>query len=229
MGKVEIKFVKTHPDAVLPKCNHTGKAIGDTGYDLVCVENTIIPARNSAIVPIGIKVGYITPGYWFKVESRSGLSFKHSLLSHPGIVDNQYRGDMGVKVYNHSDKDYEFKKGDKIAQLVVYELIQPEISWIEEAVESERGEKGFGSSDELNISFINEKLKGKYLLSPVIIDNTSLNRYCKVIKRNEESQFVNTNIKVSASILSQLEKLHGISVEEFIKTFEAIILEENKQ
>ena len=144
---MEIKFVKTHEDAVLPQRNHSGGGIGDTGYDLVCVEDAFVDKNSSAIVPIGIKVGYISSGYWFKVESRSGLSFKHSLLAHPGIIDNQYRGDMGVKIYNHSDKDYEFKKGDKVAQLVVYELLEPMISWTDEVENTERGEKGFGSSD----------------------------------------------------------------------------------
>jgi len=144
---IEVKFVKTHIDAILPKCNHDGEGIGDTGYDLVCVEETLVPANSSAIIPTGLKVGYITPGYWFKIESRSGLSFKHSLLAHPGIVDCGYRGDTGVKIYNHSNINYLFEKGDKIAQLVVYELFQPQISWIEEVIKSERGEKGFGSSD----------------------------------------------------------------------------------
>lgn len=145
---MEIKFVKIHEDAQLPKCNNTGEGIGDSGYDLVCVEDTDIPFNGSAIVPVGIKVGYITPGYWFKVESRSGLSFKHSLLAHPGIIDNPYRGDMGVKMYNHGNSAYHFKKGDKVAQIVVYELIQPTISWTDEATETTRGEKGFGSSDQ---------------------------------------------------------------------------------
>ena len=58
-----------------------------------------------------------------------------------------YRGDMSVKVYNHSGQDYEFKKGDKVAQIVVYKLIQAQISWIDKAEETIRGEKGFGSSD----------------------------------------------------------------------------------
>jgi dUTP pyrophosphatase len=144
---VEIKFVKVHEDAVLPCQAHSGEITGDTGYDLYAVSPAIIPARGSGVVPVGIKVGYITPGFWFKVESRSGLSFKSGLLAHPGIIDNQYRGDMGVKMYNHSDKDFNFIKGDKIAQLVVYPLISAEINWVKQAQETERGEKGFGSSD----------------------------------------------------------------------------------
>lgn len=148
---VKIRFYKTHPDAQLPKRNHDSEYFGgngDSGYDLFCVEDTIIPQRGSKVVPVGIKVAFIEPGYWFKIESRSGLSFKHNLLSHPGIIDNQYRGDCGILIYNHSDKEYAFKKGDKVAQFVVYELIDAEVNWSTTSTvdETKRGEKGFGSS-----------------------------------------------------------------------------------
>lgn len=74
--------------------------------------------------------------------------FGNSLCLHNcGIVDNQYRGDCGVKLFNFGDKPVMLVKGDRIAQIVVYPLIQPQIDWIDEAIESERGEKGFGSSD----------------------------------------------------------------------------------
>ena len=83
------RFVKTHPDAQLPKKNNES----DTGFDVFSVEEVTIPARSSAVVPVGLKVGYIPEGYWFKVEGRSGLGFKHGILPHPGIIDNGYRGD----------------------------------------------------------------------------------------------------------------------------------------
>lgn len=99
------------------------------------------------IVPVGLNVGYITPGYWFRIEARSGLGFKYGLFPHFGIIDNGYRGDLGVKLYNTTNKDVYISKGDKIAQLVIYPLLSADLSWIDEAVTSERGENGFGSSD----------------------------------------------------------------------------------
>jgi dUTP pyrophosphatase len=147
MKKPLIKFFKTHPDAQLPKQNYKGEGIGDTGFDLICVEDTIVFANSSAIIPVGIKVAYIEPGYWFKIEARSGLGFVFNLEPHCGIIDNSYRGDCGVKIFNFNTKDYLFKKGDKVAQLIVYELIQPTIEWANEIEKTERGEKGFGSSD----------------------------------------------------------------------------------
>ena len=138
----KVQFVKVHPDAILPSKNHTS----DTGFDVYCVEDTVIPAHGSAVVPVGIKVGYIPSGYWFKVEGRSGLGFKHSLLPHPGIIDNEYRGDCGVKIYNFKYTDYAFKKGDRCAQFVFYINLDMELEWGTEAQSSARGEKGFGSS-----------------------------------------------------------------------------------
>ena len=145
----QVHFVKTHPDAILPKKNHPNPTTGDAGYDLFAVETTLIPAHGSAVVPVGMKLGYITPGYWFRIEARSGNGFKKSLEPHPGIIDNPYRGDLGVKLFNLSDKDQVIEKGAGTAQFIIYKMEDAEIKWIdEELVEAtERGEKGFGSSD----------------------------------------------------------------------------------
>tara|TARA_R110000751_G_scaffold98536_1_gene191597 strand:- start:1652 stop:2197 length:546 start_codon:yes stop_codon:yes gene_type:complete len=145
--EVELKFIKTHDDAVLPKANNTDEYTGDSGYDLTAIEDLTIPAGGSRVIPVGLKLGYVTPGFWFRIEPRSGLGFKHSIQPHLGVIDNGYRGDMGVKLYNFSDIAFVVRKGERIAQIVVYELLQPKIEWIEEAVDSARGEKGFGSSD----------------------------------------------------------------------------------
>ena len=151
MSNVSIKLKKTHPDAVLPVANNSQLAVGDTGYDLVAVEDTFIPRGSSEVVPVGLTLADITPGYWVRIEPRSGLGFKHSIQPHLGVIDNGYRGDLGVKLYNfnsdHQIDGHQVKKGDKIAQLVVYPLIQPQFSFSDEVTDTSRGAKGFGSSD----------------------------------------------------------------------------------
>lgn len=147
MFPVTINFVKTHPDAVLPKYNHSDPYTGDSGLDVTAVEDVIIPAKGWVTVPVGLKLGYVTPGYWFRVEGRSGMGFKRHVFPHFGIIDNPYRGDMGVKLYNFSDVNVYIFKGDKVAQLIVYPLIQANVEWTDQVVETVRGEKGFGSSD----------------------------------------------------------------------------------
>ena len=147
MNKISIKIKKTHPDAVLPQANNKEPGTGDSGFDLVSVDNVTIKARGSSIVPVGLTLADIDPGYWLRIEPRSGLGFKHSLQPHLGVIDNGYRGDLAVKLYNFSDVDYHVKPGDKIAQLVIYPLLQPYFEFSDEVTETSRGDKGFGSSD----------------------------------------------------------------------------------
>ncbi len=197
MRRVQVKFIKTHPDAILPTRNHgnrpiseqelnqitesmedyyqefalkSGRSISDvklniqaqqnyfdektkevfntcdSGYDIYCCEDVTIPARGNSEVETGIKLGYIDPGFWIRIEGRSGLGFKHSLFPHFGIIDNSYRGRMSIKVYNNSDTEYVVKKGDRIAQLVVYPVIDYVVDWTEEVQETPRGENNLGSS-----------------------------------------------------------------------------------
>lgn len=141
-----VKFVKTDPDAQLPQANNSSIGTGDSGYDLTSVADVLIPPGDSSVVPVGLKLGYIEHGYWFRIEPRSGLGFKHSLQPHLGVIDNGYRGDLGVKLYNFSKTSYTVRKGDRIAQFVVYPLLQPHCTWVDEAEKSDRGESGFGSS-----------------------------------------------------------------------------------
>ena len=136
-----LKFEKTHVDAILPVKNHDN----DTGLDVTSIEDITIPGRGSAVVSVGLKFAYIEPGFWVKIEGRSGLGFKHGIIPHPGIIDEGYRSDAGIKLYNLTDKDYEVKAGDRIAQFVVYQNYPVEVSY-GEIVDSDRGAKGFGSS-----------------------------------------------------------------------------------
>lgn len=145
---IKVQFVKTDHRAKLPKFNNVDPLTGDAGADLYSVDWGKVPARGSAIVDVGLKVGYIPPGWYFTIETRSGLGFKHGLMCHRGIIDTMYRGDLSVKVYNHSDNDYPYEPGTRIAQICFHRLTQPEFDWIDEkdVVATVRGEKGFGSS-----------------------------------------------------------------------------------
>ncbi len=147
MFPVDIKFVKTHELAVLPQYNHSDPYTGDSGLDVTAVEEVTIPPKGWNVVPVGLKLGYLTPGYWFRVEGRSGVGFKKHIFPHFGIIDNPYRGDMGIKLYNFGTEPQTFKPGDKVAQLIIYPLIQANVSFVDEVSETKRGEKGFGSSD----------------------------------------------------------------------------------
>ena len=135
-------FEKTHPNAQLPK----KASPEDAGWDVFVVEDCIIPAKGSAVVNIGLKLAYLDEGYWIKVESRSGLAFKSDIIAFQGVIDNPYRGNVGIKLFNFSNTDYNVKVGDRVAQLVIYyENIDFGVEW-GKVVQTNRGSNGFGST-----------------------------------------------------------------------------------
>jgi dUTP pyrophosphatase len=138
----KIVFEKIHPDAKLPH-----KSIKkDVGWDLYSIEEKIISPKNSEIVKVGLKLAYLDEGYWIKVESRSGLAFKNDIVAFQGVIDNQYRGEIGIKLFNFGNENYNVKSGDRIAQLVVYyENIDFSVEW-GKITPSIREDKGFGST-----------------------------------------------------------------------------------
>jgi len=139
---IRIHFIKTHPDAILP----SKKNVNDTGYDLSSVDEVVVPAKGSAVVPTGLQVAKTEKGLWYLILPRSGMGFKHSIQPHLGVIDNEYRGDLGVKLYNFSDVDYKVSKGDRVAQIAYFPLLCIEPTWATETDETTRGSNGFGSS-----------------------------------------------------------------------------------
>jgi dUTP pyrophosphatase len=142
MSEILIKFKQLHPEAKLPTKAHPT----DTGYDLFCVTETLVPARGNAVVPVGISVVDVTPGYWYLILPKSGLGFKHKLQPHLGVIDNGYRSSLDVQIYNFSDKDYTYNVGDKVAQLAFYPIVHASTEWSDEVTTTDRGANGFGST-----------------------------------------------------------------------------------
>ena len=142
MNNIEIKFIKLHEDAVLPTKAHTT----DTGYDLHCVADTVIEPGSSSVVPVGLQVGYVTPGYWYLVLPKSGLGFKHHLQPHLGVIDQSYTGSLDIKMYNFGTTPYTFKVGNKVAQIAFFPVVAPTVGWTSKSTETDRGSNGFGSS-----------------------------------------------------------------------------------
>ena len=122
----------------------------DAGFDLKVPRNIphsdlTVPARGSLIIDTGVHIA-IPEGYVGMITSKSGLCFKHSLLT-TGTIDTGYTGSIKVKIYNASDVEYQFWKGDKIAQLVI-KAIHPDNKLVHVTTleETERGDGGFGST-----------------------------------------------------------------------------------
>lgn len=77
---------------------------------------------------------------------RSGLAWKNSIDVGAGVIDEDYRGNIGVVLFNLSDVDFNVTRGDRIAQLLLEKIITPEVVEVEELIETERGDGGFGST-----------------------------------------------------------------------------------
>lgn len=81
-----------------------------------------------------------------RIAPRSGLAAKHSIDTGAGVIDADYRGPVKVILFNFSDKDFEVKTGDRIAQLILERIYNPEVVVVEKLQESVRGSGGFGST-----------------------------------------------------------------------------------
>lgn len=116
----------------------------DAGYDIYAREGKVVPARGSAIFDTGVHIE-LPYGSVGMLKSKSGLNVKHGITSE-GVLDVGYTGSICVKLYNHSDVDYEVRQGDKISQLVVMPILMTELELVDRLDETGRGNNGFGSS-----------------------------------------------------------------------------------
>ena len=81
-----------------------------------------------------------------RIAPRSGLAVKHFIDTGAGVIDADYRGQIKVLLFNHSEVDFEIKEGDIISQLVIERIYTPEVLVVEQLEESIRGTGGFGST-----------------------------------------------------------------------------------
>lgn len=117
----------------------------DAGFDFYALHGITIPARSYAIVDTGVHWQPDALCY-MKIESRSGLAVKNGLEKGAGTIDMKYTGEIKVKIRNETDKDYTVRAGDKIAQGVVTMLPKIKDVVVKKLEETDRGDKGFGSS-----------------------------------------------------------------------------------
>jgi dUTP pyrophosphatase len=138
------RFYKQDKDAIPPFRPESGSA----GYDLSSVQDVVIPGHSQAIADTGI-VFEMPNDCYGRVAPRSGLAAKFSIDVLAGVVDSSYRSTVKVILYNHSEKEFVVKKGDRIAQLIFERIYTPnlfEVDSIEKLSTSDRGTNGFGST-----------------------------------------------------------------------------------
>ncbi|KAH9218982.1 dUTPase-like protein [Leptodontidium sp. 2 PMI_412] len=115
------------------------------GYDLYAAKDTVVPSRGKVLVDTDISMA-VPEGTYGRIAPRSGLASKHMIDTGAGVIDADYRGQVKVLLFNHGEKDFEVKEGDRVAQLVLERIYTPEVVEVKELEESVRGAGGFGST-----------------------------------------------------------------------------------
>lgn len=128
----------------LPKYETSGSA----GMDVRSNEDYTLKPECRKLIQTGLFFE-IPEGYEIQVRPRSGLAYFYGItvLNSPGTIDSDYRGELGILLYNSGQSEFEIKKGDRIAQIVVSPVIQSEFEEVEDVSNTDRGEGGFGSTN----------------------------------------------------------------------------------
>lgn len=105
----------------------------------------ILLPLDRAFIKSGVSI-QLPEGYEAQVRGRSGLNKNHGIVVPTGTIDADYRGDIGVVVYNLSREPFIIHPGDRIAQLVICPVIQAEWQQVDHLDKTDRGEGGFGST-----------------------------------------------------------------------------------
>uniref|UniRef100_A0A8C8GLK8 Deoxyuridine 5'-triphosphate nucleotidohydrolase n=2 Tax=Oncorhynchus tshawytscha TaxID=74940 RepID=A0A8C8GLK8_ONCTS len=136
-----LKFSKLSEHATAP----TRGSAKAAGYDLFSAYDYSIGPMDKAIVKTDIQIA-VPSGCYGRVAPRSGLAAKHFIDVGAGVVDEDYRGNVGVVLFNFSKETFEVKKGDRVAQLVCERICYPDLQELKSLDETERGAGGFGST-----------------------------------------------------------------------------------
>ena len=142
---VRVLIKKLDPKVTLPSY----KTKGASGMDLMAFvkEKIVIKPQSSALIPTGLSVAF-SEDYEIQIRPRSGLAAKNniSVLNTPGTIDSDYRGELKIIIFNHSNNDFIVNNDDRVAQMVLTPVAKMELEEANELPKTLRGEGGFGST-----------------------------------------------------------------------------------
>ena len=136
-----LKVQKLSNNAALPKRSTNGAA----GYDLYASQDCTIPAGGKGLVQTRLAILFLA-GLYARIAPRSRLALKRFVDVGARVVDGDYRGEVGVVLFNHGDQDFEVKMGDRIAQLILEKIDTPPVEEVQGLKDAVRGIGGFGST-----------------------------------------------------------------------------------
>merc|ERR1719203_1493746 len=132
---------RLRPSAVLPVRGSSCAA----GFDLAAADAATVPAGGKAIVKTGLSIA-MPEGTYARIAPRSGLAAKHMINCGAGVVDFDYRGEVGVVLFNHGEEAFEVGAGDRVAQLILEKVCMAGCQEVDSLDSTSRGAGGFGST-----------------------------------------------------------------------------------
>lgn len=142
---IDVRFVRTHPDAKLPT-RGTPEAAGWDVY-AVCEKGIMLRPGSYKAIPTGLNCA-IPPGVELQIRPRSGLALKHGItvLNAPGTIDSDYTGHLQIILINHGRTTFNINHGDRIAQIVPAPVFPASMGWADAVRVTDRGAGAFGST-----------------------------------------------------------------------------------
>lgn len=139
---LNIEIKKLSENAIIP----TQGTIYAAGYDLFAAEDAIVVCGSRKLIKTNISMA-IPSGYYGRIAPRSGLAYKNGIDVLAGVIDSDYRGDIGVILYNTDKKlDFGVRKGDRIAQIIFETCYPATFSQKSILTDTVRQAGGFGST-----------------------------------------------------------------------------------
>ena len=142
---VRVLIKKLDPKVALPSY----KTKGASGMDLMAFvkEKIVIKPQTSSLIPTGLSVAF-SEDYEIQIRPRSGLAAKNNIgvLNSPGTIDSDYRGELKIIIFNHSNHNFIVNNNDRVAQMVLTPIAKMELEEANELPKTLRGEGGFGST-----------------------------------------------------------------------------------
>lgn len=142
-GHIPVRLLSK--DARMP----TRGSLNAAGWDLYSSQAASIPANDRLLVRTDIAVA-VPKGCYGRIAPRSGLALKHGIDVFAGVVDSDYRGAIGVVLYNSAKKVLKINKGDRIAQLIIEQINTRPLFEVDSLEETQRSGGGFGSTGVLH-------------------------------------------------------------------------------
>ena len=136
-----LEFKRVDERATLPSRGSELSA----GLDLYSIEDITIGPKQRTLAKTGLAVA-IPPGHYGRIAPRSGLAMKHGLDVLSGVIDSDYRGEIGCLLYNTSDETIHLPAQTKMCQLIIEKIELPTAVWRDDLNETVRGSGGFGST-----------------------------------------------------------------------------------